>query len=198
MEKYYIRFLYHIQGGVFMENLKLVEKLRDKANISYEEAKEALESSNWDILDAIVYLEEKGKIKRPSISTFYTNERKDTYNNNIVPIYDKEKNNSRKNNGFAGIFEAVCRMIDTCNNIFFEISKEGKMFLKIPITVLMLLLIFTFWIVIPLIIVGFFFDIDFSVSSKRVNTDKANKIFNEISLVVKKIKEEIKKGFNHG
>ena len=57
---------------------------------------------------------------------------------------------------------------------------------------------FTFWIVIPLVIVGLFFDIEFSVASKRVNTDKANKIFKEISLVVKKIKEEIKKGFNHG
>lgn len=184
-----------------MENLKLVEKLKDKANISYEEAKEILEANNWDILDAIIYLEEKGKMKRPSTSTFYTNENKDTYSNdyNIV-IYDKKegKRSSRKTNGFEGIFEALCRIIDTCNNIFFEISKDGRMFLKIPITVLILLLMFTFWIVIPLIIVGLFFDIEFSVSSKRVNTEKVNKVFKEISLFVKKIKEEIKKGFNHG
>ncbi|MCF0148758.1 MAG: ubiquitin [Clostridium sp.] len=184
-----------------MENPKLVEKLKDKANISYEEAKEALEANNWDMLDAMIYLEEKGKIKRPSISTFYTNESRDTYSNDYnVVVYDKkeERWSSRRANGFEGIFEALCRIIDTCNNIFFEISKEGRMFLKIPITVLVLLLIFTFWIVIPLIIVGLFFDIEFSVSSKRVNTEKVNKVFAEISLFVKKIKEEIKKGFNHG
>ena len=46
-----------------MEDIKLIEKLRDKANISYEEAKEVLEKNNWDILDAIIYLEKKGKIK---------------------------------------------------------------------------------------------------------------------------------------
>lgn len=184
-----------------MEDIKLIEKLRDKANISYEEAKEVLEKNNWDILDAIIYLEKKGKIKGPSVETFYTNESKDAYiNNQNIAIYNKgeEKRNSRNTNGFEGIFEAVCRVIDTCNNIFLEIAKDGKMFLKIPFTVLILLLIFTFWIVIPLVIVGLFFDIEFSVASKRVNTDKANKIFKEISLVVKKIKEEIKKGFNHG
>ena len=32
-----------------MEDIKLIEKLRDKANISYEEAKEVLEKNNWDI-----------------------------------------------------------------------------------------------------------------------------------------------------
>ena len=48
------------------ENIKLIEKLKDKANISYEDAKEALENSDWDILDAMIYLEKKGKIKRPS------------------------------------------------------------------------------------------------------------------------------------
>lgn len=184
-----------------MENIKLIEKLRDKAGISYEEAKEVLENNNWDILDAMIYLEKKGKIERPSISTFYTNQNKDTYNNDYSISIDnikEEKKNSRKINGFEGIFEVVCKAIDTCNNIFFEISKEGKMFLKIPVTVLILLLMFTFWIVIPLVIVGLFFDIEFSVSSKRVNTDKVNKIIKEISLIVKKVKKEIKKGFNHG
>lgn len=184
-----------------MENLKLIEKLKDKANISYEDAKKVLENNNWDILDAMLYLERIGKVKKPSISTFYTNENKESYSEDyIVPSKDKkeEKKKSRKVNNFEGVFEAVCKAIDTCNNIFFEITKEGRMFLKIPITVLILLLLFTFWIVIPLFIVGLFFDIEFSVSAKRVNTDKANKVFKEISVGVKKIKEGIKKGFNHG
>lgn len=40
-----------------MEQLEKVEKLRARANVTYEEAKEALEASNWDLLDAMVYLE---------------------------------------------------------------------------------------------------------------------------------------------
>ena len=44
-----------------MDQLEKVDKLRERANVSYEEAKEALEASNWDLLDAMVYLEKHGK-----------------------------------------------------------------------------------------------------------------------------------------
>ncbi|MDE6420210.1 MAG: UBA/TS-N domain protein, partial [Lachnospiraceae bacterium] len=46
-----------------MENYEKVEKLRERANVSYEEAKEALENNNWDILDAMIALEKSGKTK---------------------------------------------------------------------------------------------------------------------------------------
>ena len=45
-----------------MNEYEKVEKLREKANVSYEEAKAALEKCNWDLLDAIVLLEREGKI----------------------------------------------------------------------------------------------------------------------------------------
>lgn len=45
-----------------MEDHKLIDKLKNETNISYEEAKIAIEKSNWDILDAFVYLEENGKV----------------------------------------------------------------------------------------------------------------------------------------
>ena len=38
-----------------MEQLEKVEKLRERADVSYEEAKEALEACDWDLLDAMVY-----------------------------------------------------------------------------------------------------------------------------------------------
>ena len=40
-----------------MDNLEKVEKLREKTGVSYEEAKAALEATNYDVLDAIIYLE---------------------------------------------------------------------------------------------------------------------------------------------
>lgn len=53
-----------------MEKLKLVDKLKNKANISYEEAKDALEKSNWDMLEAMLYLEAHGKVQKPSLVYF--------------------------------------------------------------------------------------------------------------------------------
>ena len=37
-----------------MDNLEKVEKLREKTGVSYEEAKAALEATNYDVLDAII------------------------------------------------------------------------------------------------------------------------------------------------
>ncbi|MGL4107388.1 ubiquitin [Clostridium sp. LP20] len=184
-----------------MDNLKLVEKLKEKTNISYEEAKEAMEKSNWDILEAMLYLEEKGRIPRPSTRIFYTNEYKEN-NKHEDQINNKDKKNhyynEKKGNIFGGIFEWVCKFIDTCNNILFEIRKEDIVFLSIPITVIGLLLIFTFWIVIPLAIVGLFFDIEFSLSSNKVDIGKVNNIFKLLSENIKKLKEELRKGIKNG
>ncbi len=40
-----------------MKSYEMVETLSNKAHVSLEQAKEALEKSNWDILDAAIYLE---------------------------------------------------------------------------------------------------------------------------------------------
>lgn len=179
-----------------MEKIEVVDKLRNKTNVSYEEAKKALENNNWDILDAMLYLEDHGIVKKPSVSIFYTNEYKENYTSEreIVNITEDEKNNNSKSkNKLDGIFESICKVIDTCNNIFLEIRRNDIVLLKLPLTVLIVLLFFAFWIIIPLMIVGLFFNIEFLVSAKKVNTDKmdkVNKVFSEISKSVQSIKRK--------
>ena len=180
-----------------MDKLNLIEKLREKTGITYEDAKRVLEINNWDILDSILYLEEQGKVKRPSVSIFYTNEYNENYEDedqqfNFQEV--KKDNNYKSNNNFEGIFEAICKVIDTCNNIFIEIRGKNNFFLKLPLTVVIVLLIFGFWILIPLVVIGLFLDIKFSVESKKVNTDKTNDILSKISKEVQNIKSKIKSG----
>ena len=55
-----------------MDNFEKVEKLREHANVTYEEAKEALENSNWDILDAMIYLEKNGKTRESQRAEYST------------------------------------------------------------------------------------------------------------------------------
>lgn len=179
-----------------MENLNLVEKLREKANISYEEAKNTLELNNWDILDSILYLEREGRIEKPPISVFYTNEevKNEKLNLNKEETYE----NPKSKNDFTGFFEALCRGIDTLNNIFFEIKKAGVELLKIPLTVLIVLMFFGFWILIPAVIVGLFFDLEFSISAKSIDRDKVNEVngvFAKMTKYVRIIKEKVKKEF---
>ncbi|WP_297635032.1 ubiquitin [uncultured Clostridium sp.] len=179
-----------------MENLKLVEKLREKTDISYEEAKDALENNDWDILDAVLSLERQGKIKKPTIDIFYTNE--EIVRENLDLYKEENYKEGEKKNNPTGFFEAICRGIDTLNNIFFEIKKENKVLLKVPLTVLLVLLFFGFWILVPAIIVGLFFDLEFSIEAKNIDKTKVNQtneVFKKITKYVKIIKEKIKKEF---
>ena len=71
---------------------------------------------------------------------------------------------------------------------------KNNFFLKLPLTVVIVLLIFGFWLLIPLIVIGVFLDIEFSVESKKINTDKVNDILSKISKEVQKIKAKGKGG----
>lgn len=185
-----------------MEQVNIIEKLKEKANVSYEKANEALENSNWDMLDAMVYLEAQGYIKKPSVSVFYSNKHIEN-NSNHKEIINLDKTKEKKNNNwkyekkFNGIFEAICEAIDTGNNFFIEIRKGDQVFSKIPLTVLIILLFFIFWLIIPLIIVGLFFDIEFFVTAKKIDKviiNKINKTLTDISRNIKVIKDKFKKG----
>ncbi len=162
-----------------MDKLKLVDRLREKANISYEEAKIALENSNWDILEAMLYLEKHGKVNSPSVSIFYSNEYRESYTEH-EETHNNDDNinsdNSKSKDNFEGIFEAICKVIDTGNNIFLQVKKSNRVLVKIPLTVVVVLLFFAFWVIIPLIIVALFFDIEISLFSKRFDTDKIDKV----------------------
>ena len=50
-----------------MEYFEKVEKLVQKAGVSYEEAKAALDASNGDLLDAMIMLERAGKTEEEQL-----------------------------------------------------------------------------------------------------------------------------------
>lgn len=63
-----------------MITLEQVEKLREKANVSYDEAKAALEAANGDMLEALINLEKQGKVVPPEGGGYYrsTGEKNDS------------------------------------------------------------------------------------------------------------------------
>ena len=52
-----------------MERNEMIKKLMEKAYVTNEEAQEVLEKCNWDLLDAIIYLERNGKVENNETTT---------------------------------------------------------------------------------------------------------------------------------
>ena len=179
-----------------IEKEKLIEKLREKLNISFEEAKEALESCQWNILDAVVRLEQEGKISDANGECFYTNKNSESYysSNALIDLSKEEVSHKfhKKENEFK-LFEWICEVIDTCNSVLVKVSRRNEKIFEIPVTVLIVLTVFLVGSVIPIMIIALIFDVEFSVSSKKIDVTKVDETLKDLSSFVKGVKEKIKK-----
>ncbi len=171
----------------------MIEILMGKTNITRREAEEALEKCNWDLLDAIFYLERMGKFEDRNTTT-------------IIEV--KEESNSRKENhkkdneksGGLGeivgrIFKFIGKMIKKGNENYFEIRKENEKPIKISLTITALLLVLFFWAAGILLVVGLFCGYRYSISGPNMNSKGVNDILEKVSESADSIKKDFKEGY---
>lgn len=118
-----------------MEHFEMVEKLRQKADITYEEARDALEATDWDILDALVLLEGQGKV-RPA--------EKSEYSTQPEPEPEPQAKGGVDTTAFRKFFAFLRSLFQKGNANFFTITRKQEEVVSMPLTVLVLLLII-FW-----------------------------------------------------
>lgn len=113
-----------------MVTLEQVSKLRDYADITFEEAKDILEKTNGDVLEAVLELEKQGKINRAENDGKFTmNSEKEE----AKEIHENKKGFKEFSKDFTEWFK---KMISIGNRNAFVIEKHGNVELKIPVTIL--------------------------------------------------------------
>ena len=138
-----------------MDHYEMVEILRNKANVTYEEAKAALEASDWDMLDALVLLEGEGKVPE-----FTTKEKEET----------KTQYNTKAHKGLSGVWSWLKEMLKKGNNNQFVINRKGNELVAMPITVMALLMILVWRFSLILLFVGLFLGCRYSFRGQDINT----------------------------
>lgn len=174
-----------------MATLEQVEKLRQYANVSFAEAKEALEACGDNLLDAVVYLERKGKVQQPAADGRYdtsADDRQTQSAKTAAPPPQREYPRCRRADSF---WKTLGDLVKKGLSNHFEVLRRGEVLISIPVIVLIFLLIFTFWITLPLMIVGLFFDCTYHFRGPDLGRDSVNRIVNSASDVA----EDIKKNF---
>ena len=149
-----------------MDKLEQIEKLRERAQVSYDEARGAYEEANGDLLDALILLEKQGKVARPQGDGYYRSEQQ-TVSERVTE--DKEEhskgrrnhNSEETTNNFKETLEKMWKfftgLIKKGNETSFEILKDKEHMASFPVTVLAVLLLFAPWVTLPLIVIGLFF-----------------------------------------
>lgn len=143
-----------------MEHIEMVEKLRERVNVSYEEAKAALEDNNWDLLDAMVQLEREGKMQDEYASAYTTQAEAEAQH---------KKREEQKEKGKAAVntfFDEVKRLVMLANDHNLVISKDHKQIISIPISILIIILLLTlpfFGLIALGSVVAYFFGFRYSI-----------------------------------
>lgn len=180
-----------------MVTLEQVEKLREHADISYDEAKAALENADGDILQALIDLERQGKVTPPQGGGKYNTGSIEvsvkTQKENSDKAYTRE--NDRERSAFSRnmrrFFRWLGEIIHKGNINALVVEKDGTDIMRLPITVLVLLLFIAFWIVVPLLILGFFFSFRYYFHGPDIKSTRVNDAMDSVANAAEEIKRDI-------
>ena len=184
-----------------MTDLEKVEKLREKANVSFAEAKEALDNSGGDILDALIYLENNGKAVAPTGGSYFTGADLPTH----AVIAEAGNNNARSNNGGSGEsftdlmkrFGAFClKVFNKGLSNYLDATKGDQHLFSCPVLIVILLVLIFPWVAIPLFIISLFFGFRYRFSGADLGRDSVNSVMDGASNVVDDVKRSFADNVN--
>ena len=170
-----------------MEMIEKVERLRERADVTYEEAKAALEEAGGDLLDAMVILERMGKVSGPARSSYSTeyDEQKD-----YIRVRDKVEQQKKSAPSFT---HTVGRLVKTffsfIRHTVFIVTKEDSIIFTMPSWVLVLLLFFFWEAIVPVMVIALFFKVNYSFDGAQ-NVKRANDILDKAGEFARDVRNE--------
>ena len=167
-----------------MITLEQVEKLKEVTGVSYNEAKEVLEQTQGDLLEAVLLLERQGKVSKPANNGFVTS--KEAQTQKAVPPKKQEDDSFKK------FIDWIKQVLHLGNINDFVVYKDDKDTISIPLTIFVVLLLFAFWIIFPLMIVGLFFNYRYRFAGPNFKDEKINKTVDTLSNATLKTGEVVK------
>ena len=183
-----------------MEKLEKIERLRERADVSYEEARDALESCGDDLLDAIVLLEQQGKVKKPSQSTYSTQYEEQKQYIRVADTVEQQKQSAPTLGKSIGrLVHAVAAFVMHSS---FHITRKEKNIITMPSWALAIIVLVFWKAAVPVALIALLFGFRYSftgdgtrdTSAANDILDKAGSIADGIETELHKVHEERNKG----
>ena len=152
-------------------SLEKIDMLMERANISYKEAKEALEMHDGDMVEALIYLEASNK----------TEQSKNTRHQRPQRPQRPNTHQSRRNNQ-SDFFDEFRKIFGKMHKTNFIIGNKNKKVLDLPLTIAAIIILFTLPFSLFLLILPYIFGYSISIldaEGKNVNFEKTFKFDGE-------------------
>lgn len=179
-----------------MNEFEKVEKLVQKANVSYEDAKKALEEANGDMLDAMIALEKAGKVNGPSQTTYSTNTQQQSIYRDVPTVIEQSNQQKEGKSFFKDLGAAIKRGFQYTVDNSVKVVKNGQEIIKLPLWISIILMLAAWELLIIVIIISLFLDCRYSIVGKD-DTNEVNRVMDQASQFAGKVKESWNESFNN-
>lgn len=174
----------------------MIAELAAKCNVTQEEARAALEAGNWNKLTAGQMLENEKLRKAQEIEEVVSNCETATAQATAQAVADeptvdeetekteqaetteKAEDNKRTEarkrycgKGMKNLGDHIRRLVACANRNRFVVRRNDATLLELPVTVVVVLMLFAFWTCVPLLVIGLFLGCRYSFSGQ--DFDKA-------------------------
>ena len=174
-----------------MDQMELVESLREKTGCSYSEAKAALDEAGNDLLEALCWLEQHGKTQLTGASC--STQDREPPKSEPEPEQKTKREPNPFSEGCRSLWDGLVSMLRKCNQTEVVMtSKSGRREFSMPLTLAIILLLVAFWVVLALVIVALFFGNRFSVEGV-LHHDDVNEVLGKATDFAESVKEEFHK-----
>ena len=170
-----------------MTEQEKIDKLCEKAEISQDEARAALEATDWDLLDAIILLEKQGRVKGAASSHSTQTDSSDG------------KENKEERPRFAahasGVWSQIQRIIHIGNTNHFVITRKDREALRLPMTALVLLIVFGHLWTLAVLAIGLFCGLRYSIEGAQLGTPQVNDVMDKAAEAAENVRETVEDSF---
>jgi hypothetical protein len=170
-----------------MDNFEKVEKLVARANVSYEDAKNALDEANGDILDAMIILEKQGKVKQPEQTVFTTDPNQQTVYRDVPATIERSTKENAKG-FFKTVGDAIKKGFQYTVDNSLKVERGGEMILNIPLWLTIIILLAAWHLLLIVMIISLFFGCKYSIVGKN-ESNEVNDILGQATEYAEKAKD---------
>lgn len=178
------------------EDNRKAELLAEKLGVSREEAQRALDAAGGDLLDAAMALQSVRPVEQGGsqalVATCTTRPGGTEDPKPLPPELRRERERQEGREAVRDFGTMVRGLLRHSIENRLEIWYRGRCTCTIPVLILIILTLVSFWIVIPLVFVGLFIGCRYRFSGPDLGKEGINRGMDQISQAVDEVKNQVK------
>lgn len=195
--------------------LEQVERLREKANISYEQARQVLEQTGGDLLEALILLERQGVLRSGSEGAYFTTRpggegaqasapppSKGSGKRRSLPPaapegsgQKKERDHSRFRDQVQELLAAALDLLRHATVNQFQVWRRGEIMTSMPVLILILLIVVAFWVSVPLLVLGLMCGCKYTFAGPDLDDNQVGETVNRAAQTIGSVVDQVKDEF---